>query len=69
MIPIRVDVWRCEACGFEIEEANALATMPGPMLQSFSDPAALAAIMAKQHRERLAASIAKHRQDCPGAPA
>lgn len=66
---ITVDVWRCDACGYELEEVNALETIRGPMLEAFSDPPALAAILAKQRRERLAAAIAKHKQDCTGTPA
>lgn len=69
MMPIKIDQWICEACGYVHEEPNALETMRGPMLQAFSDPVALAAIMARQQRERLAAVISKHRQDCTGAPA
>lgn len=65
---IKIDRWVCETCGYIHEDVNALETLRGPMLQGFSDPVALAAILAKQQRERLALVISKHRHNCKGPP-
>lgn len=50
---MRFEVIKYPLCGWEHEEIDAQSAIPAEMFAAFSDPPALAAIMARQRREHL----------------
>lgn len=65
MIKMQGKTYVCSACGWRHEEIDTAGSL-GPLLNGFSDPAALRRIMGAQSVERVAAALARHESECPG---
>ena len=64
MIQMKGKKYMCSACGWTHNEIDTAGSL-GPLLDGFSDPAALRRIMGLQSVARVSAALAKHEQECP----